>query len=426
MAWHYRSNPRQRPTLAQAPPRGCYNRTMPANGRLATAFSRNALPAVLTGGVAAALFVCALPLAAAETAALVRATFVDDSDQTLTVEGKVVVEAADGGVLLLGRDGRLWSITPKQKRSLDSTGQSFSLFTADELGRDLVAALGSNFEIVKTRHFVIATGAGTQYAEWCGELFERLLGAFLAHWRAVGLELSEPTWPLPAIIFPDEKSFKAYAAADAGQFGEESKGYYSIRTNRIVLYDLTAVKGKKRATSSAEIKRRTAAAAFNVATVVHEATHQIAFNSGLHVRFADNPLWLTEGMAMYFETPDLDGGHDWRTIGQINRPRYDRFVAFLRRRRNRNSLVTLISQTDRFTDSYKAADAYAEAWALTYFLNEKHAEEYAAYLKRLAKKSPLVWDEPAARLSDFKSVFGDKLPALDAEFVRFMKSLPKR
>lgn len=364
-------------------------------------------------------------LSAADGDALVRLTFVGDAEQTISVEGKVVVEAADGGVLLLGRDGRLWTVTPKQKRGLESTGRSFSLLSADELGRSLTESLGANFEIVKTRHYVIATGAGTQYAEWCGELFERLLEAFLTHWRNKGLALAEPAGPLPAIIFPDEHSFKAYASADAGQFGEESKGYYSMRTNRIVLYDLTAGKGKKRATSAAEIKRRTAAAAFNVATVVHEATHQIAFNSGMHVRFADNPLWLTEGMAMYFETPDLDGGHDWRTIGQINRPRYNRFLSYLRHR-PRNSLSTLVSQTDRFTDSRKAADAYAEAWALTYFLNEKHPDEYAAYLKRLATKQPLIWDEPAARLAEFKAAFGEKLPALDGEFLRSMRSLPKR
>jgi Protein of unknown function (DUF1570) len=364
-------------------------------------------------------------LSAADGDPLVRLTFVGDAEQATTVEGKVVVEAADGGVLLLGRDGRLWSVTPKQKPRSESAGRPFSLISADELGRSLTASLGENFEIVKTRHYVIATGAGTEYAQWCGDLFERLLEAFLTHWKNKGLVLAEPPGPLPAIIFPDEHSFKAYASADAGQFGEESKGYYSMRTNRIVLYDLTAAKGKKRATSAAEIKRRTAAAAFNVATIVHEATHQIAFNSGLHVRFADNPLWLTEGMAMSFETPDLDGGHAWRTIGQINRPRYNRFQSYLRHR-PRNSLSTLVSQTERFTDSRKAADAYAEAWALTYFLNEKHSDEYVAYLKRLATKQPLIWDEPEGRLADFKAAFGDKLPALDADFLRFMRSLPKR
>jgi hypothetical protein len=383
-------------------------------------------PALSLGVLAAVLFACARPLSAADADALVRVTFVDDSEQTVTVDGKVLVEAADGGILLLGRDGRLWSVTPKQKRGLEPAGRAFSLLSADELGHALVDELGPRFEIVKTRHYVIATGAGPQYAEWCGDLFERLLDAFLAHWKGRGLDLHEPPGPLPAIVFPDERSFKTYAAADAGRFGAESKGYYSIRTNRIVLYDLTAGKGKKRATTTAEITRRTAAAAFNVATVVHEATHQIAFNSEMHVRFADNPLWLTEGMAMYFEAPDAEGGYHFKSIGPINRPRYDRFSTFARRRRNRNSLTTLISQTDRFTDSRKAADAYAEAWALTYFLNAKHPDEYVAYLKRLEKKSPLIWDKAPARLADFQAAFGDKLPVLDAEFLRFMKTLPKR
>jgi hypothetical protein len=378
------------------------------------------------GAVASVLLVFTSSLSAADANALVRVNFVDDSEQTVTVDGKVVVEAADGGILLLARDGRLWSVTPKQKPRVEPAGRPFSLLTADELGHALLDELGPKFEIVKTRHYVIATGAGPQYAQGCSELFERLLDAFLTHWKGRGLDLSEPAGPLPAVVFPDERSFKTYAAADAGPFGEESKGYYSIRTNRIVLYDLTAGKGKRRSSTTAEVTRRTANSAFNVATVVHEATHQIAFNSGMHVRFADNPLWLTEGMAMYFEAPDADGSYHFKAIGPINRPRYDRFLAFSRRRRSRNSLVTLISQTDRFTDSHKAADAYAEAWALTYFLNAQHPDEYVAYLKRLGKKSPLIWDEAPARLADFQAAFGDKLPALDAEFLRFMKSLPKR
>ena len=42
-----------------------------------------------------------------------------------------------------------------------------------------------------------------------------------------------------------------------------------------------------------------------MATIVHEATHQIAFNCGMQQRYADIPLWLCEGMAVYFEAPDL-------------------------------------------------------------------------------------------------------------------------
>ena len=35
----------------------------------------------------------------------------------------------------------------------------------------------------------------------------------------------------------------------------------------------------------------------NVATIIHEATHQLAYNSGMQRRYADNPMWVSEGLA---------------------------------------------------------------------------------------------------------------------------------
>lgn len=363
--------------------------------------------------------------AAAAGDSLVRVRYGDPASPT-TVEGKLIVEAADGGVLLLGRDGRMHTIGHAKAPHVERLDRPFVRFNSSELARALCDELGPDFEAVQTRHYVIATRASREYAQWCGDLFERLLSAFLEHWKAAGMSLEEPKWPLPAIIFAGEADFKVFATADAGEFAGESKGYYSIPSNRIVLYDLTAGKGKKRATSAAEIKRRAAAASFNMATVVHEATHQIAFNSGMHTRLADNPLWLTEGMAMYFETPDLDGTQGWKTIGEINRPRLTRFLDFLRKRRKRDSIATLVSSTERFIDSHKAADAYAESWALTYFLNARHRDQYVAYLKQLAKKQPMIWDDADTRLTEFQSAFGSDPKALDAEFVRFIKAVPRR
>ncbi len=129
---------------------------------------------------------------------------------------------------------------------------------------------------------------------------------------------------------------------------------------------------------------------------------------------------------MYFETPDLDGTQGWKTIGEINRPRLTRFLDFLRKRRKRDSIATLVSSTERFIDSHKAADAYAESWALTYFLNARHRDQYVAYLKQLAKKQPMIWDDADTRLTEFQSAFGSDPKALDAEFVRFIKAVPRR
>jgi hypothetical protein len=131
-------------------------------------------------------------------------------------------------------------------------------------------------------------------------------------------------------------------------------------------------------------------------------------------------------MAMYFEIPDLDGTRGWKTIGEINRPRLNRFLDFARKRRKRDSIETLIAGTDRFIDSHKAADAYAESWALTCFLNQRHRDEYVAYLKKLAKKQPIIWDDSETRLAEFQSAFGSDLKDLDAEFLRFMRALPKK
>src|SRR5262245_47174329 len=114
----------------------------------------NANRAIFRTIVAAGVLVFASRLPAADGDGLIRLTFVGDAEQSTAIEGKVVVEAADGGVLFLGRDGRLWSVTPKQKPSAQSTGRPFSPLSADELGRSLGESLGPNFEIVKTRHYV--------------------------------------------------------------------------------------------------------------------------------------------------------------------------------------------------------------------------------------------------------------------------------
>ena len=67
-----------------------------------------------------------------------------------------------------------------------------------------------------------------------------------------------------------------------------------------------------------------------VSTIVHEATHQIAFNCGLHTRLSDCPRWLSEGIAMYlFETPDLSSPKGWKSIGCVNQLRLEQFAKYL-------------------------------------------------------------------------------------------------
>jgi hypothetical protein len=348
-------------------------------------------------------------------------SFLDDRNESREVQAAVLVEAEDGGVLLIEPDGRMWAVDKPQLRSRTKTEQTFAPLDAAALGKSLLAELGPGFEVVTTKHYVVATNAGKPYAEWSSALFERLYASFHTFWTERGLELQEPEFPLPAIVFADQQQFAEFATKDAGPDTATAKGYFHITTNRMVLYDLTS-ENRSRARTAAEITRRLSQSPYNVATVVHEATHQIAFNSGIHTRLADNPVWVTEGMAMFFETPDLTSRTGWKTVGALNTLRARQFHEYLKVR-PADSLQTLIQDDKRVTAAETYGQAYAEAWALTWFLVRTKKTEYVEYLKALSKKPRLTWDTPETRQAEFRAAFGDDVAKLDAEFVRYMRRM---
>jgi hypothetical protein len=123
-------------------------------------------------------------------------------------------------------------------------------------------------------------------------------------------------------------------------------------------------------------------------------------------------------MAVYFEAPDLTSTRGWRGIGRVN---YSRLRTFRRNLENwhAGSLESLLADNDRFRDPRTAVDAYADAWALNYFLIKYKSEAYSDYLKELAKKPPLIEDDPETRLAEFRQHFGDPRK-LEQEFLKQM------
>ena len=122
---------------------------------------------------------------------------------------------------------------------------------------------------------------------------------------------------------------------------------------------------------------------------------------------------------MYFETPDLRSAKGWKRHREREPTRGWSSSASYLAARPADSLETLIRDDRRFTDPKQTLDAYAEAWALTYFLIHKHPKEYVSYLRTLSEKKPLMQDGPERRLDEFRQAFGD-LSHVDTEFVRYM------
>ncbi len=257
-------------------------------------------------------------VAAAPAFALEHVTLRQDGRE-IEVAGHVLVTAEDGGILLMARDGMLWNIEPADLVAKRENAEPFVPLAREELAEHLLRDLPAGFEVLQTHHYLICYNTSRDYAAWCGALFERLYMAFTNFWSRKGMKLHEPEFPLVAIVFNSRESYVEHSQKELGKSAEAIVGYYSLRSNRITMYDLTGLESLRtaggRRGSSAQINRVLAepAAEQVVATIVHEATHQIAFNSGMQTRFADIPLWVSEGLAVYFETPDLQSAKGWRT-----------------------------------------------------------------------------------------------------------------
>ena len=373
------------------------------------------------------LFCILLFAALVESAAALDHVRFEQGGRETTVSGKVLVTAQDGGLLLLATDGVLWIVQPNDLIQHTADDSPFVPLTADEMSRRVLGELPRGFEVHRTAHYLIFHNTSRDYATWCGSLFERLYMAFTNFWARRGFELQSPEFPLVAILFADKAAYSEFAKAELGEGVQAIIGYFSLRTNRITMFDLTGMVSANRGGrggSAAQINRILSHpdSERNVATIVHEATHQIAFNCGLHTRYSDCPLWFSEGIALYFETPDLTSAKGWSTIGSVNRPRLQRFQEYASRRPP-DSLLSLVRDDVRLRDTKNGLDAYAEAWALTYFLLKQQPKQYLAYLKTLSAKKPMEWDDPETRLHEFQQAFGSDLRKLDAEMTRYMLRL---
>lgn len=355
-----------------------------------------------------------------------------------TAEGQALRRDSQGGMILEAVDGALYALPASDVLEAASDDRPFAPLTHEQLGERLLAELPAGFRVHTTEHYVVAYDTSREYAEWTSSLLESLLKALVAYWKRQGLELDEPRFPLPIVIHASATAYQVAARQDG--VGPSAVGYYSQKSNRVRMFDLTGSDelralgggGDPRRGSRRDVQRMLATPAAEplVATIVHEATHQVAFNTGVMQRFADLPLWLVEGMAVYFEAPDGRSARGWRGVGKVNRRRYETFLANLPKW-NDATLPSLVASDKRLRDPRTGGEAYADAWALNYYLIKRKPDAYVAYVKAMSEREP--FDRPAdaaatpkaiaaARLAEFTKHFGD-LGELRRDLVETMTRL---
>ena len=131
-------------------------------------------------------------------------------------------------------------------------------------------------------------------------------------------------------------------------------------------------------------------------------------------------MWVSEGLATFFESPDMRNPGRWRSIGRVNQVNLARWRQYLRNR-PQESLATLLADDQRFRNGSTATSAYAESWALTYFLIRTRREEYVNYLRELSLGRPLAERTRPERIEMFERIMGDSLVNLDKAFLTYMR-----
>lgn len=342
------------------------------------------------------------------------------------LEGEILIEARDNSLYFREVDGKIWFVEPQQiKERVDSEKPSPPL-SFKAVGERLLKELPAGFRIYETKHYVIAYQNEVAFARWISGLYEsRLYRAFETFWeKKKKFKLTDPQYPLIAIVFGSKAQYQQYVDRELGP-GQTMEAYYNLQTNRIALYDLTAdQRNPNQPLTSRNIERvlQNPNSTFLVATIIHEATHQLMFNRGLQTRFAESPLWLNEGIAMFFEAPDFRSKIGWRVPGKVFELRLNRFRKYLANRPG-DSLRTLLATDDRLRAPDSVDDAYAEAWAFNHFLFNKKSDQYVAYLEFMSKKKALVSDEPEMRIAHFERIFGESLAELDRQFLAYIGDL---
>lgn len=313
-----------------------------------------------------------------------------------------------------------------------------------------------------TDHFLILYDTSEQWARNRAALLEKAHDVFYTTFRRVGFRPLPLSERLVCVLFDDHEAYLAYGLAhDHTQLGWAA-GYYSTRTNRIVFYDdrkspqfrevnqkmaaleassaaqreaLKAAADARNYALVAEHRRRLALAekqlrwyrnrveaiskVGNAAKTVHEAVHQLAFNSGLQSVEAFYPFWLSEGLATSFETDAPS-----EPFGPLH-PNEERKASLLKAIES-DQLVPLeelvaIGRPD-VTDPERLVVLYDEAWALFGYLFRYEREALQRYLADRLDR-PRGERDGAVLREEFVEAFGD-IGSLQRRFDNYLRRLP--
>lgn len=242
-----------------------------------------------------------------------------------------------------------------------------------------------------------------------------------------GLALDVPSQPLIWVCSDDRGQDRRHSLSVEHVGAVFREAYYSTRTNQVVLCSEGLIEVRDAETSDASpllVQRESRfpdgsyafpASSGLVLVLTHEMTHQLAYNSGLQKRGVMYPLWVSEGLATFFEGSALP---QWDPIGNTARRRT---LAKLHAGGALLSLRELSVLAGPDALGCSPADVYAQCWGLLAFLLTHHPDELSAYLGDLAT-SPVGRRSSVTLRRDFVRHFGS-IGLLEQDWLKYVADL---
>lgn len=284
-----------------------------------------------------------LPRAAADTVTLRDGDVVEGKIEKVEADG-LAVRTEDGVTRYSREEIRTWTV--------EKTGPNGEKTVATFMFKP--KPLEMPFE-TKTEHYLVKTDIDERVCKRAGKAMEQLYRAYNTIFR-LGNKTAKKK--VEVIIFDKEEDFRKYANETSVKPREDTLGFFRAHgdgSSQIVTF--------KRRTDEFD----------TMSTLYHEATHQfITMKLGVK---NPPPLWLNEGMAVYFENSRWV--KEKLKTGFIPRERLKQLQRAIRN----DEYVHLADLIKRDRDTYDSL-CYAEGWSLVYFFVKV---KRGAYAKRVVK-----------------------------------------
>lgn len=379
-----------------------------------------------------------------------KSRLIEVKDEFQTYAGKIIAKDSER-CFLMDKFGVLTTHHISRLTSFRIVDDSFHRVSPSEFRKQLLTEFQSGYDIHLSAHYVVVgkKGRAKAYATLLEEIYRQVNSFYSIR----GFKTADPEFTMVAIVFNTVDEFKEYCGRDQMLWSEDLRGYYSLKSNRVVLYDSPtklnvgtelSMDGK----TSAALRSKNALTADELAlespttdqatlatmlnsmvgetadTIVHETTHQVGYNIGIHSRIGETPTWVIEGLATVLEAPGIRVRGSSDAADKINTDRLNWFNTEYESRRQPGDLARMVAGDEVFRN--QALDAYSSAWAFTYFMTENpaRARSYVRYLRVLGERDPLQHYTAEERLKDFQSAFGD-VSKIEMDFLRSIDRLEK-